>query len=142
MVRRRANAAGIATRIGNHSFRATGITTYLMNGATLENAAAMTNHASSRTTQLYEGATRSASTSSSRSKFDGVLINMSNLAIRIIVTLKGKECRSIPFGNPRRRCAIQGYSGRPSFSCSLRKARQISHDLRRLKAELVGPFLQ
>lgn len=54
MVRRRALAAGIETRIGNHSFRATGITTYLKNGGTLENAAAMANHSSTRTTQLYD----------------------------------------------------------------------------------------
>ena len=36
MIRRRAAAAGIATRLGNHSFRATGITAYLKNGGTLE----------------------------------------------------------------------------------------------------------
>lgn len=54
MVRRRAEAAGIGTRIGNHTFRATGITAYLKNGGTLENAAAMANHASTRTTQLYD----------------------------------------------------------------------------------------
>jgi len=54
MVRRRAIAAGIATKIGNHTFRATGITAYLKNGGTLENAAAMANHASTRTTQLYD----------------------------------------------------------------------------------------
>lgn len=54
MVRRRAVAAGIEARIGNHSFRATGITVYLRNGGTLENAAAMANHASTRTTQLYD----------------------------------------------------------------------------------------
>jgi len=54
MVRRRAMAARIATRIGNHSFRATGITTYLRNGGTLEKAAVMANHASIRTTQLYD----------------------------------------------------------------------------------------
>ena len=54
MVRRRAAAAGIATEIGNHSFRATGITAYLKNGGTLERAAAMANHASTRTTQLYD----------------------------------------------------------------------------------------
>lgn len=53
MVRRRAAAAGIATAIGNHTFRATGITAYLANGGTLEHAAAMANHASTRTTQLY-----------------------------------------------------------------------------------------
>lgn len=54
MVRRRALAAGIGTKIGNHTFRATGITAYLSNGGTLENAAAMANHASTRTTQLYD----------------------------------------------------------------------------------------
>lgn len=54
MVRRRAHAAGIATRISNHTFRATGITTYLKNGGTLERAAAIAHHASTRTTQLYD----------------------------------------------------------------------------------------
>ena len=54
MISRRAAAAGIATRIGNHSFRATGITAYLKNGGALEKAAAMANHASTRTTQLYD----------------------------------------------------------------------------------------
>jgi site-specific recombinase XerD len=54
MVRRRAVAAGIDTPIGNHTFRATGITTYLKNGGTLENAAVMANHASTRTTQFYD----------------------------------------------------------------------------------------
>lgn len=53
MVRRRAVAAGIATKIGNHTFRAMGITAYLQNGGTLENTAAMANCASMRTTQLY-----------------------------------------------------------------------------------------
>jgi len=54
MIRRRAAAAGIVTKVGNHSFRATGITAYLKAGGTLENAAAMANHASTRTTQLYD----------------------------------------------------------------------------------------
>ena len=54
MIRRRVAAAGIATKAGNHSFRATGITAYLKNGGTLEQAAAMANHASTRTTQLYD----------------------------------------------------------------------------------------
>jgi integrase len=51
---RRATAAGIETKVGNHSFRATGITAYLKNGGTLETAAAMANHASTRATQLYD----------------------------------------------------------------------------------------
>jgi hypothetical protein len=54
MIGRRAAAAGIATKIGNHTFRATGITAYLKNGGALETAAAMANHASTRTTQLYD----------------------------------------------------------------------------------------
>ena len=54
MIRRRAEAAGIKTKIGNHSFRATGITAYLKNGGTLEKAASMANHVSTRTTQLYD----------------------------------------------------------------------------------------
>jgi site-specific recombinase XerD len=54
MIGRRAAAAGIATRLGTHSFRATGITAYLKNGGTLEKAAQMANHASTRTTQLYD----------------------------------------------------------------------------------------
>lgn len=54
MIQRRAAAAGIETKVGNHSFRATGITAYLKNGGTLEKAAVMANHASTRTTQLYD----------------------------------------------------------------------------------------
>ena len=54
MIRRRAAAAGIATKLGKHSFRSTGIPAYLKNGGTLEKAAAMANHASTRTTRLYD----------------------------------------------------------------------------------------
>ena len=54
MVRRRAVAAGIDTKICNHTFRGTGITTYLENGGTLEKARQMAAHASTRTTQLYD----------------------------------------------------------------------------------------
>ena len=45
---------GVTTRVGNHTFRATGVTAYLKNGGTLERAARMANHASTRTTQLYD----------------------------------------------------------------------------------------
>ncbi len=54
MIRRRAVAARIATPVGCHSFRATGITAYLMNGGTLEHAQAMAGHESPRTTKLYD----------------------------------------------------------------------------------------
>jgi site-specific recombinase XerD len=54
MVRKRALAAGILAPIGNHSFRATGITAYLANGGALEHAQAMAAHESPRTTMLYD----------------------------------------------------------------------------------------
>ena len=54
MIRRRAKQAGIKTRIGNHTFRATGITAYLKNGGTLEMAQHIANHESPRTTKLYD----------------------------------------------------------------------------------------
>jgi integrase/recombinase XerD len=47
-------AAGIPEEIGCHTFRATGITAYLANGGTLENAQAMAAHESPRTTKLYD----------------------------------------------------------------------------------------
>jgi integrase/recombinase XerC len=66
MIGRLAAAAGIATKLGNQSFRVKGITPYLKNGGTLEKAAAMANHASTRTTQLMiADATSSASMRSS-----------------------------------------------------------------------------
>jgi site-specific recombinase XerD len=54
MIQRRAVAAGIATKIGNHTFRATGITAYLKNKGTLEHAQTIANHSSPRTTKLYD----------------------------------------------------------------------------------------
>jgi integrase len=54
LIQRRARAAEITTKIGNHTFRTTGVTAYLKNGGTLEKAAQMANHASTRTTQLYD----------------------------------------------------------------------------------------
>jgi len=54
MLQRRALAAGIKTKIGNHSLRATGITDYLKSNGTLEHAQAMANHSSPRTTKLYD----------------------------------------------------------------------------------------
>lgn len=54
MIERRGRAAGIKTKIGNHSLRATGITDYLKSAGTLEHAQAMANHSSPRTTKLYD----------------------------------------------------------------------------------------
>jgi integrase len=54
MIQRRARAAGIKTKVGNHSLRATGITDYLKSDGTLEHAQAMANHSSPRTTKLYD----------------------------------------------------------------------------------------
>jgi len=54
MIQRRALAAGIRTKVSAHSFRATGITTYLQNGGKLEVAQQMAGHESARTTGLYD----------------------------------------------------------------------------------------
>jgi site-specific recombinase XerD len=54
MVQRRAAAARLESRVSCHSFRATGITAYLDNGGTLENAQLMAAHESPRTTKLYD----------------------------------------------------------------------------------------
>jgi integrase len=54
MIRRRAVAVGIHAPIGNHSFRATGMTAYLANGGALEHAQEMAAHESPRTTKLYD----------------------------------------------------------------------------------------
>jgi site-specific recombinase XerD len=47
-------AAGIAAPIGNHTFRASGISAYLANGGALEHAQEMAAHESPRTTKLYD----------------------------------------------------------------------------------------
>jgi len=54
MIRRRARKAGILTPISCHTFRAVGITNYLENGGTLENAQVIAAHRSPRTTKLYD----------------------------------------------------------------------------------------
>jgi site-specific recombinase XerD len=54
MVQRRAMAAGIRTKIGCHTFRATRITIYLTNGGDLEKAQQMAAHESPRTTKLFD----------------------------------------------------------------------------------------
>lgn len=54
MIKRRAIAAGLSPAIGCHTFRATGITSYLKNGGTLEHAQKIANHESPRTTGLYD----------------------------------------------------------------------------------------
>ncbi len=53
MIKRRALDAGLPDEVACHSFRGTGITEYLRNGGTLEIAAQIAGHESTRTTQLY-----------------------------------------------------------------------------------------
>ena len=45
---------GLPSTISCHTFRATGITAYLDNGGTIENAQAIAAHESPRTTKLYD----------------------------------------------------------------------------------------
>ena len=54
MVKRRAKAASLSDKVCCHTFRATGITAYLENGGTIENAQAIAAHESPRTTKLYD----------------------------------------------------------------------------------------
>ncbi len=54
MIKRRAQAASLPYSTCCHTFRATGITTYLENGGTLEHAQTIANHESPRTTKLYD----------------------------------------------------------------------------------------
>jgi site-specific recombinase XerD len=54
MIKRRAHDAGLPVSISCHTFRATGITAYLENGGTIENAQAIAAHESPRTTKLYD----------------------------------------------------------------------------------------
>ena len=57
MIKRRAAAAGLPPSTCGHTFRATGITAYLLNGGTLEQAQQITGHASPKTTKLYDRTT-------------------------------------------------------------------------------------
>jgi integrase len=54
MIKRRAVAADIPPHICCHTFRATGITAYLLNGGTLERAQQIAAHSSPKTTKLYD----------------------------------------------------------------------------------------
>jgi integrase/recombinase XerD len=54
MIKGRAKALDLPETICNHTFRATGITAYLENGGTIENAQAIANHESPKTTKLYD----------------------------------------------------------------------------------------
>jgi integrase len=54
MVKRRASAAGLPYPTCCHTFRATGITAYLENGGSIENAQAIAAHESPQTTKLYD----------------------------------------------------------------------------------------
>jgi len=58
MIWHRAVAIAVAIHgsIGNHSFRAMGITAYLSNRGALEHAQEMASHESPRTTKLYDRA--------------------------------------------------------------------------------------
>jgi integrase/recombinase XerD len=54
MVKRRCADAGLGDTPNCHTFRATGITAYLLNGGTIEGAQAIAAHESPRTTKLYD----------------------------------------------------------------------------------------
>ena len=75
MIERRTEASGIETKIGNRSFRATGISAYLKNGGTLEKAASMANHASTAPPSSMIGVLmKSRSTRLSGWGFEGIIL--------------------------------------------------------------------
>ena len=57
MIKRRCRQAELGAAANCHTFRATGITTYLLNGGTIEGAQAIAAHESPRTTKLYDRTT-------------------------------------------------------------------------------------
>jgi integrase/recombinase XerD len=57
MIQRRLRQAELNARANCHTFRATGITAYLLNGGTIEKAQAIAAHESPRTTKLYDRTT-------------------------------------------------------------------------------------
>ena len=54
MIKRRVRQASLGVAANCHTFRATGITAYLLNGGSVENAQAIAAHESPRTTKLYD----------------------------------------------------------------------------------------
>ena len=54
MIKRRAVSANLPSHISCHTFRATGITCYLLGGGSLEHAQRIACHESARTTKLYD----------------------------------------------------------------------------------------
>jgi integrase len=54
MIKRRCKQAKLGAAANCHTFRATGITAYLLNGGTLEHAQQIAAHESPRTTKLYD----------------------------------------------------------------------------------------
>jgi integrase/recombinase XerD len=54
MIKGRAKTLGLPDTICNHTFRATGITVFRQNGGTVEEAQHIANHASPKTTMLYD----------------------------------------------------------------------------------------
>ena len=54
MIKRRVHQAELGAAANCHTFRATGITAYLLNGGSIENAQAIAAHESPRTTKLYD----------------------------------------------------------------------------------------
>ena len=57
MIQRRIGQTSLQARANCHTFRATGITAYLLNGGTIEKAQAIAAHESPRTTKLYDRTT-------------------------------------------------------------------------------------
>lgn len=54
MTKRRVKKAGLSEKITNHSCRATGITSLLLNGGQMEDAQGLAGHVDIKTTRLHD----------------------------------------------------------------------------------------
>ena len=79
MIKRRAEAVGLPYSTCCHTFRATGITTYLQNGGTLEHAQTIANHESPRTTKLYDRTREELSSRKSRESKSDVAVQVERI---------------------------------------------------------------
>jgi len=77
MIKRRCHETELGAAANCHTFRATGITAYLLNGGTLEHAQAIAAHESPRTTKLYDARPmKLPSMTSSASEFSAIVARL------------------------------------------------------------------
>ena len=108
MIVRRALTAGIITSIGCHTFRATGITVYLLNGGLLEYAQQMPAHESARTTKSSLTASQTLLLSADLRPAQRSGHPRSGRADRVVNTRRPASSGKHRPSRPRRTCLLLG----------------------------------